>query len=531
LASAGFLGAVVLVPVAVLLAAGIGEEQANGRLAGDLTDPVTLRALSNSVSQGLAGGFAAVLLGLPAGIALGRYRFRGRELVRGVLLVPFLLPTLVMVLALGAFLGPEGSLGSSVPAVRPLSTGFPGIVVVDALYNAPIVALLTAVGVESSGRALEETVEVLGAAGWQRFRDVWGRSALTGAAAGGVLAFALSALAFAAPITIGGPAQYTVEARIWSLAQQLADPAAASVVALLAVLLLAGPTVGYLLLLRRLPPRLDAQGWEGRRLRRDQPVGIVMVALLAGLLALEGVLLGTVVLRLAAQGSPRIGGGSALADLFSSGIAPYDGLPTAAALGNSAAFAAAASVLALLLGLAFAYALQERRSVARAPLAALPLGTLLISPVVLALAIARLGRPLVGGASGVWLLIIVSQAVLALPFVSQSLRVALARVPRRPREAAELLGAPPWMAFLEVDVAAARGGVFAAGLLAVALCLGEFTATYFLAVPRFTTGTVAMYRLAGARLFPEAWAMAALVMLISLAVLAATAWGGRRVAL
>jgi len=211
-------------------------------------------------------------------------------------------------------------------------------------------------------------------------------------------------------------------------------------------------------------------------------------------------------------------------------VASKIGLPLPDAFANSAVFAGLAAALALLIGLGLASGARGGAALRARSFAAVPLGVLLLSPIVLALAISTTGGPLVG-ASGTWVLIVVSQAVLALPFVAQSLGVALARVPTELRESAQTLGSSPGAAYLEVELPAARGGVVAAGLLAVALCIGEFTATYFLALPRFTTATVALYRLTDARLVPEAGALAALLVVVSAGVLAATAAGGQRVAL
>jgi thiamine transport system permease protein len=66
-----------------------------------------------------------------------------------------------------------------------------------------------------------------------------------------------------------------------------------------------------------------------------------------------------------------------------------------------------------------------------------------------------------------------------------------------------------------------------AGLFAFALGLGEFTATYFLVTPNFTTLSVAVYDLQGLRQFPLAEAAAGLLLVVSLAVFAAVHYGGR----
>ncbi|MCI4361551.1 MAG: ABC transporter permease subunit, partial [Thermoplasmata archaeon] len=386
------------------------------------------------------------------------------------------------------------------------------------------------VGVESSSRELEETVRTLGGPPGRAFRDAWGAPALTGAAAGGVLTFALSALAFAAPIALGGPSNYTVEARVWSLDQVLADPSAASVVAAVAVALLAIPIAAYFLLLRRLAPRSGSVGRPPGPIARDDRSAWVLLGGLGMLGAIEAMVIGAVLMGLFDPASPGLGHDGAVGALFSPSVSAKLGLPLPEVLANSAVFSGLAASLALLLGLGLASGARGRGRWPADLLTVAPIGLLVVSPVVLALSLLTAGGPWVG-ASGIWILIVLGQALLALPFVAQSLGVALARVPANLREAAQSLGSSPGAAYLEVELPAARAAIAAAGLLAVALCIGEFTATYFLAIPRFTTATVALYRLTDARLVPEAGALAALLVLLSAGLLALASSGGRRVAL
>ncbi|MCI4344682.1 MAG: ABC transporter permease subunit, partial [Thermoplasmata archaeon] len=191
---------------------------------------------------------------------------------------------------------------------------------------------------------------------------------------------------------------------------------------------------------------------------------------------------------------------------------------------------ALASGIALVLGVVAGFAVgAPGRGPRLLPLAVfLPL---IISPVVLSFSLATFWRPLFGGASAVWVLIVVSQATLALPFAFQGFSVALGRLSPHRREAARLLGVAPFAAYLDVDLPLARRGLVTAALFALAIALGEFTATYFLATPRFTTLPVALYRLLALRLTAPADALAGLLVLLTLAIFLVIAWRGERVAL
>ncbi|MGD0249772.1 MAG: ABC transporter permease subunit [Thermoplasmata archaeon] len=517
-----------VLPVVLLFATALGEAGGLAGIAAILNDPLNRAAVNNSLVQGALSAALAVALGYPAGVFFGRFRFPGRATVRSFLLVPFLLPSLVVVLGVLDLFGPSGILSSTLPGVAFFGAGLPAIVAANLVFNVPVVVLFTATGAESASVELEETVATLGGSPGRAYRDVWARPTWVGAAVGGLLTFLFSALSFAPPLLLCGSRCYTVEARIWSLDQILLEPTAAGVLALAMVLLFLVPTVVYLLLLGRLRA-LPGRRAMARPFSLRDPVAIALAAETA--VVLLGVL--TVLAAVLYRTVAPVGGGpagAAWSALFSSSTTARVGVSVYGMVANTLLFATAATVVAILFGIVLGYAVVGRPSRSRA-LGVLLFLPLLISPVVLAFALASFWRPLLGGATNVWILVIVSQAVLALPFALQSIEIPLSGLTPRAREAAQSLGAAPWNAFLDADLPRVRAGLATAGLFAFALGLGEFTATNFLVTAQFTTLPVALYRLADLRSFAVADAAAGLLLLLSLAVFAVLTVGGRRVEL
>jgi thiamine transport system permease protein len=525
----GFVALFVLLPVADLFFASLSSA---GGLAGTarlLSDSVTVRSVDNSLVQGGLSAALAVAVGYPAGVFLGRYTWTGQGAVRSVLLVPFLLPSLVVVLGVLDLFGPTGLLASGPLGLSFFGRGIPAIVGANLLFNAPIVVLLTAAGCEVAPAALEETVATLGGSPGRAYLETWAGPTARGAVAGGLLTFLFSALSFAPPLLLCGSRCYTVEARIWELDQTLLEPAAAGVLALAMVLLFLAPTAVYLYLVARL------RATPGRPAARRRPVpwrsvvGPSLAAVTVLLLAAEVALLGAVLYR----GIVPPGGGTPGREwvaLFSASTTSRLGISIVGALGNTLFFASAAAAIALVLGILAGFAVV-RRPVRAAALGLLLFVPLLVSPIVLAFGLANFWRPILGGLSTVWFLVIVSQATLALPFALQSVELPLAALPPAAADAARTLGATRWGAFLDADLPRAKSGLVTACLFAFALGLGEFTATFFLVTPRFTTLPVALYGLQNSRQFPVADAAAGLLLLLSLAVFAALSLGGRRVEL
>lgn len=523
-----FVAAFAIVPAALLLATGtvgLGGVSGLARLAAD---PLNRQAFENSLLQGGASAAAAVAVGAPAGVFLGRYTFRGRSELLAVLIVPFLLPTLAVVLGVETIFGSGGVVSSVIPGTRALGSGFGGIVAANVLYNAPVVTLLTAVGVESSSPAVEETVATLGGGPFATFRDGWGRPAALGAAAGAVLTFLFSALAFAGPLLLCGAKCYTVEARIWSLDQVLLSPAAAAGLAVLLIGLLALPAAAYLALVARLRAARRSTDRPGRPVPWGRP-WVWPFAAATVVLGLSVAALLLAVLDAAARpAAPGAGEFSAFAQLFGPSVTGRLGVSTFAATANTVFFATVATALALLFAVATGFGLSARPGAARA-LRALVFAPLVVSPVVLSFALSQFWRPVFGGSSTVGVLILLAQATLAIPFALPAVEVALRRVPASLRESARTLGQSPWPAYLDVELPLVRDGLVTAGLFAFALSFGEFTATYFLATPTFTTLPIELYRLEGAREPALAAAVAGLLVLVSLVAFLVIVRGGRRV--
>jgi thiamine transport system permease protein len=527
----GFVVLFALLPVALLFGNALSQVGGASGFLSVVTAARNVRAVDNSLEQGSISAVMAVALGYPAGVFVGRFAFRGRALLRSLLLVPFLLPSLVVVLGVLDLFGPNGVVSSALPATAFFGSGIPAIIAANLFFNVPIVLLLTATGCEGASVELEETVATLGGSPARAYREVWAWPTWVGAAAGGLLTFLFSALSFAPPLLLCGASTrcYTLEAQVYALDQTFLEPNAAAVLALAMVLLLIVPTAVYLALVSRL------RAHPGRRTARARPINWRApacwgLALETGLVfAAEAALIGAVLYRTVAPAG-SLGAGAAWAELFSSTTTAHLGVSALGALGNTLFFAVVAALLALLLSIASGYAIVRRpdRAVVLGLLLFVPL---LLSPVVLAFALLTFWRPVLGVPSNVWALVVVSQAILALPFALQSLEIPLAGLSASARETARTLGANAFGAFLDADLPRVQDGLVTVGLFAFAFGLGEFTATNFLVPPQLTTLPVAVYALSDVRLFPVADAAAGLLLLLSLAVFVLIAVGGRRVEL
>jgi thiamine transport system permease protein len=516
--------AFAILPAADLFVSSLARGGGAPGLVSLLLTAAVRDAFGNSLLQGGLSAGLAVAVGYPAGVFLGRYRWPGRETVRAALLVPFLLPGLVMVLGLLDLVGPQGIVGGWSPPLRWFSAGVPGIVAVNLFYNVPIVVLLTATGCEAASPALEEAVASLGGSPARAYRDAWAAPSWAGAACGGLITFVFSALSFAPPILLCGVRCDTLEVNVYRLALVLGDPVGAGLLAVVLVGAFLLPAIAYVLLVRRLAPAAGRPP-APRSVPWRSPIGWGLALEFASVVGAEAALVGAVLVRsVVPAGGGSAGRGWAL--LLSPALAARTGITAVGALENTLFFASLAAGVGLGLALASAFVAARRPSFA-GPLALLLFVPVLLSPVVLAEGLATFWRPLLGGPTNVWVLIVLSQALLGLPFAAQSLEIPLAGLPAGSAESAATLGATSWGAFTDVELPRLRRGLQTAVLFAFALGLGEFTATYFLVTPQFVTLPVAVFALASDRLYAAAGAAAALLLVLSAVVFGLIAAGGR----
>jgi len=172
-------------------------------------------------------------------------------------------------------------------------------------------------------------------------------------------------------------------------------------------------------------------------------------------------------------------------------------VPPIDAVRSSLLYAVAATVIAVIVGVAASAVLSRSRRIGGGLLdvaVMVPLGTSAVT-LGLGILIALDEPPLDLRTSRV--IVPIAQALVGLPFVVRTLVPALRALDPRPREAASVLGASPLRARWEADVPVIARTALVGAAFAFAVSLGEFGATSFLARPDAPTVPTAMFRLLG----------------------------------
>ena len=160
-----------------------------------------------AVALSLRVSFWATLISLPLGIfvayALARWRFRGREVLNGLVHLPLILPPVVTGYLLLLTFGRKGSVGQYLDQWFGIVLAFrwTGAVLAAAVMAFPLMVRAIRLAIEAVDPKLEEAAGTLGAPRLWVFATVTLPLILPGIIAGAILAFAKAMGEFGATIT------------------------------------------------------------------------------------------------------------------------------------------------------------------------------------------------------------------------------------------------------------------------------------------------------------------------------------------
>ena len=183
-----------------------GERLSLGNYAELFGNGYYREALLNSVLVSLAGTLGACLLGVPLALLTTRFAIPGKRLLKTLAVLSLLSPPFIGAYAWILILGNNGFLRHWLSALgidAPTIYGPLGIALVFALQFYPLVFLLTASGLSTVDRSLDEAAESLGATGASKLFRVTLPLVLPSLSAGALMAFMLALANFGTPMILG----------------------------------------------------------------------------------------------------------------------------------------------------------------------------------------------------------------------------------------------------------------------------------------------------------------------------------------
>ncbi|MDC7228400.1 MAG: iron ABC transporter permease [Spirochaetales bacterium] len=477
--------------------------------------------ISFTFLQAAVSTLAAVALGLPGAWIMSHINFRGRRLVSSITTVPFVLPSVLVVLGFVLCFGNSGILNSFIMKITsaekpPLKIlySFKAIILAHTFYNFPIALRLISAAWRQIGNSRIEAAEILGAGRTRIFFTVILPSLLPSIIAAGSLIFIFCFMSFAVILVLGGgPAFSTLEVEIYRLARISLDIDSAASLALLGALLTALFTWIYIRLQKRASASIRAEKAHPLSKFSKLPARsrvFTIIYLLIILLLIIGPL-AAVVYR---SFQHRSGWSGNLAFTFKQYTDLFAGESSTAAIFTSVIIAFAAVLISLPAGFTAAYVIVRGRltfSGLVETLFMLPMG---VSAIVIGLGYYSLFTLLPEGFSNKGLLIVFAHSVIALPFVVRTFTTGIRAIKGSLIEASHTLGEGHLGTLLRVELPLLKGSIISAAAFAFCISAGEINAVLILSDGTTPTIPISIYRLISSYQFFGACAMGTVLMLI-----------------
>ncbi|UCB47471.1 MAG: iron ABC transporter permease [Spirochaetota bacterium] len=498
-------------------------------IKGILSDRFYLRVIGFTAEQAILSTVASILLGLPGAYILARYDFRAKSLIKALTTVPFVLPSIIVVLGFVIFFGNNGILNRAVMAVTgseepPLKIlySLKAIILAHTFYNFPICIRLVSAIWSRINPNLERAAKSLGARGFRLFFNVTLPQLMPGILAASALIFIFCFTSFAIILVLGGGPKFsTIEVAIYRLAKVNLDLKAGSAFAIIESILSVLFMWGYI----KLQQRMSFSEKLGREQERQPlsslfktPWGVLAsVYLIITFLIIVAPMLSAVgnsfVRRSGWAGSSTPSFWWYRRIFLDSETSAFT-VSYLTAIKNSLFFGMMTILFSLPLGTLIAYITTRRRFKLRTLFDAVTMLPLGISSIILGLGYLKAYQNFPWDITGKWYAIAFAHTIIAYPFVIRATSAMFRKINPSLIMAAQSLGANRWRTFWLVELPLIRSGIIAGATFAFAISIGEINATLMLYNPRLTTLPIAIYRLIASYNFFAACALGTILMLI-----------------
>jgi iron(III) transport system permease protein len=462
-------------------------------LGAVVQNSVYLEGLRNAIGVATVTTLFAGGIAIPLAWIADRYRFPGQRWLAALVLAPMILPPFVGAIGIRQIFGQYGAWNAVLRHLHLLAPGatidwfalypFWALALVQAFSLYPILYLNVAAALANVDPALEEAAENLGCTGLRRFRRITLPLIRPGLFAGGTIVFIWSFTELGTPLVFDFNRITSVQ-----IYEGLKDIGANPFPYALVALTLAVSVTLYLLGRVIFGASVPAAAGKATRaaIARTLPrrhrwlcsVAFLGVGLLA-ILPHVGVMF---------TAFAQDWYGTVLPTQWTTGniVGALGHTLTVPAIANSVRFAAASTIIDVVLGIAIAYVIVRSHLRSRHLLDVLTMLPLAVPGLVLAfgyVAMAQEGHwfAFLNPTRNPTVLLIIAYSIRRLPYVVRAAAAGFEQTSETYEEAAQSLGCPPWKSLLRVTLPLIAANLIAGGLLAFAFAMLEVSDSLILA--------------------------------------------------
>ncbi len=496
-----------------------------------------VQALYFTFQQALITTFLALILGLPAGYFLARYEFPLKNAIQDLITIPFLLPSVVMLLGLVLAFGPNGfvTLFSIKIFGRPLFSLYgtlSGIIIAHLIYNLSVVIRVTETGWRSISAEEEAVAKTLGASHYYYLYKITLPKIISYVKTAVLLVFIYCFNSFAIVLALGEVRYKTLEVLIYENARirlRFHLAAALTVIQLIlniiiiTIYLKQGKNISET---EGIPTKKSFFEEFSKKDMKHKMVLLVWIFYMAFILFLSLIPIYAVIKTSFYSVYTNSFTFENYKLLFSQRYEPLLGTSLINVVRNSLIIAVSVTAITLVLSIPIArYLALEKNTTKHLDMSAhklveeflsliiiLPMATSAVS-LSLGVALAYKNTKLYNNYVG--LLIIIAQTLVAFPFVYRIVFSRYEQLSIEQISVAKTLGGTFLYIFKKIELPHLLPAILTASIFSFAISLGEFGATYFLARTEWTTMSIAVYKLIISRNPGLPSAMASLMIFIS----------------
>ncbi|MDA3808979.1 MAG: iron ABC transporter permease [Spirochaetaceae bacterium] len=525
-----FLLIIFYIPLSGILIKGVQNE--NGQFSflgiwGIISSTYYIKIIFFTFFQALVSTLLSVAIGIPGAWILSHYKFPGKKLLKAVITIPFILPSILVVLGFVLFFGNNGLLNQTLSALGfgnlKILYSFKAIIIAHIFYNFPIAIRIIASLWGKIPESQMMAAKSLGAGKVRVFRTITLHQIMPAILTSAMIIFIYCFMSFAIILVLGGgPERSTIEVEVYRLAKVSLDYNKGSSLALIQSSL----TLFFMFLYSSLEKLknyeeklLPSSNPEKYRLKLDLKSFFIIFYFIFVLLLIIAPLLSVVLESF--KESRSLSGNSHFSlywykQIFDRGNSGTYSKVAFNSLKNSLFYAFFTVLLTIPVSTLVSWLITRKKL--KFPgltelFFLLPLG---ISSVILGLSYMRLSNILPVYFRGNATLVVLAHTVIALPLVIKPILSIFRKVKISLREAALNLGATGFRAFWDIELPLIKSGLLTGATFAFAVSIGEMNATLMLAQPGTTTLPISIYRLISSYKFYGACALGTILMLICL---------------